>query len=299
MAYRYNRNNVCIVKYDDFVFPVQNALQPSPNFPDKFVLAEGDSWFHIGGLTGVAGARNLIDEISINDKQTLLLNMALSGDTVRRVSESFDSSELKKMLRDHTWQLILLSAGGNDLIDALTEDLKYVVEGKTLCIIQSSTNKINFESYINKVDLDLLIKFVIGKYKALFEFIRKTKNREVPIIIHTYDYPTPRDAPAEVFVVKKGPWLHKALSAKRVPDKYWIEISDYIFKHLADGLLTLNAPNLPNAANVYVVKTYDTLLRADSVPGESYDWLNEIHPNAKGLEKLAKKINVEITNLFQ
>lgn len=299
MAYVYNRNNVCIVKYDNFVFPVQNALQPSPNFPDKFVLAEGDSWFHIGGLTGLGSARNLIDEISINDKQTLLLNMALSGDTVRRISESFESSIFKKMLEDYNWNLILLSAGGNDLIDALTEDLKYVVDKNPLSIIQSCTIPTSYQSFINMKDLDLLIKFVLGKYKALFKFIRKTKNREVPIVIHTYDYPTPRDAPANAFIIKKGPWLFKAFKTKEVPINYRIQISDYIFKSLADALLTLNAPNLPNVANVYVVKTYDTLLRADSVPGESYDWLNEIHPNAKGLEKLAKKINIEIANLFQ
>jgi lysophospholipase L1-like esterase len=300
MTYRYNKNNVCPVKYSDFVVPVQNAMQPSPNFPDKFILAEGDSWFHIGGSTGVGNARNLLDEITINNKQTLLLNMALSGDTVIRISESFGSSKFKKMLKDHPWHLILLSAGGNDLIDALTEDLKYAVDGKNLSIIQKSANNGSFESYINKGDLDLLIKFVLSKYEALFKYIRTTKNKEVPIIIHTYDFPTPRDSAAKIVGFKaKGPWIHESLETKEVPEKYRVEICDYIFKCLADALLTLHAPNLPNVANVYVVKTHGTLLRADSVSGESYDWLNEIHPNEKGLAKLAKKINAEITNIFE
>lgn len=297
MSYRYNRKNVCIVDYASFTNLAPGGMQPDPFFPDQFVLAEGDSWFHIGGLTGAGNARNLLDEITINDKQTLLLNMALSGDTVRRISESFGSSDFKKMLKVHTWSLVLLSAGGNDLIDALTEDLNYDVGSQTLSIIQSSTDNGNFHSYINKDHLGLLTNFVLGKHKELFKYIRTTRNKEVPIIIHTYDYPTPRYAPAEMFVIKKGPWLYKAFKTKKVPEKHWVEISDYIFKQLAEALLTLNSPNLPNVANVYVVKTHDTLLRADSVPGESYDWLNEIHPNAKGLEKLAVKINAQISQL--
>jgi lysophospholipase L1-like esterase len=300
MSYRYNRKNVCIVDYAGFKNLAARGLQPDPNFPDKYILAEGDSWFHIGGLTGAGSARNLLDEITINDKQSLLLNMALSGDTVRRISDSFESSDFKKLLKEHHWDLLLLSAGGNDLIDALTEDLKYVVDGKTLAIINSSVDNGMFESYINQDHLDLLTKFVLDKYRALFKYIRKTKkNKEVPIIIHTYDYPTPRDAPADMFVIKKGPWLHTAFEIKNVPNKYRIKITDYIFKHIAEALLTLNAPNVPDLANVYVVKTYGTLLRADTdETGNSYDWLNEIHPNAKGLEKLAKIMNAEIENLF-
>ena len=298
MSYSYNTKGVWIVDYNTFNNPARGALQPSPNFPDKYILAEGDSWFHIGGLTGVGNARNLIDEITINGKQSQLLNMALTGDTVRRISESFESSNFKEMLKTKNWDLLLLSAGGNDLIDALTEDLKYVVEDKTLSIIQSSKNANSFKSYINEEDLNLLIDFVLSKYKALFTFIQKTKNKEVPIIIHTYDYPTPRDAPAEIFVLKKGPWLYSAFNKKKVPVKHRVEICNYIFKRLADALLTLTTPNVANVANVYVVKTYDTLLRADSIPGNSYDWLNEIHPNAKGFEKLAKKINAEIANII-
>lgn len=298
MSFRYNRKNVCIVDYASFTNLAQVGLQPDPFFPDKFILAEGDSWFHIGGLTGAGNARNLLDEITINDKQALLLNMALSGDTVRRISESFESSSFKKMLKEHKWDLLLLSAGGNDLIDALTEDLNYIVNGHTLSIIQSSSDNGRFDSYINDEHLGLLISFLLGKYKTLFKYILTTKNNEVPIIVHTYDYPTPRDAPADMFVVKKGPWLYEALKNKKnVPDKYWVEITNYIFKRIADALLTLTTPNAPNVANVHVVKTYDTLLRANSVSGESYDWLNEIHPNANGLVKLAKKINAEIANL--
>lgn len=299
MAYEYNKNNVDIVNFSEFVLPVQNKAQPSPFFPDKKVLAEGDSWFHIGGSAKVGSARNLIDELNFNDKHTMLLNMALTGDTVRRISESFDSSNFKKMLEEEKWDFILLSAGGNDLIDALTEDLNYIINGKNISIIQSSKKKNGFMSYINKDDLKIFLKFILEEYRALFEIIRNTDNREVPIIIHTYDYPTPRNSAAKIFGFNaKGPWLFKALDAKKVPTNYWIKISDYIFEQLADALLTLHSPNLPNVANVYVVKTHGTLLRADSVAGESYDWLNEIHPNAKGIQKLANLINKEIASII-
>lgn len=289
MAYLYNPNNVCIVPHSKF--PVR-CTAPSPNFPDKFVLAEGDSWFHIGGLTKLGNTRNLIDKIAIENKHTLLVNMALSGDTVRRISTSFGSSDFRQMLADHRWNLILLSAGGNDLIDALTEDLSYIVDGTTLSIIQTAADNGDADSYINHDHLNLLLAFLKEKYDDLFDYIRGTINSAVPIVIHTYDYPTARNAPAKVFVLKKGPWLLEAFKKKAVPKKYWNEITDFIFESLANTLLSLNE------GNVHVVKTHGTLLRADSVEGSDKDWLNEIHPNAKGLEKLAIKINDKIRQVI-
>ena len=288
MTYRYNRNNVCITDYAGFMNRAANALQPSPYFPDKYVLAEGDSWFHIGGLNGAGNARNLLDEITINDKQALLLNMALTGDTVRRISESFKSERFKMVLANYKWDLILLSAGGNDLIDALTDDLDYVVNGNVLSIIQSATDNNNFMSYINEEDLKILLEFLTKRYTELFAYINTTQNKHVPIFIHTYDYPTPRNAPADVFIFKKGAWLIQAFKRKKVPDTYWVEITDHIFNTLALALLKLSNNN------IHVVKTHGTLTRADKVEGNSNDWLNEIHPNSTGLEKLAKKINAKI-----
>ncbi len=292
MAYDYNKNDVCIKGYAGFVYPVQDALQPSPNFPDKFIIAEGDSWFHIGGNVGVGNARNLLDKVAIPNKKAFLLNMALFGDSVRRIADSFESSAFREALQQNDWQLILLSGGGNDLIDALTEKSAYVVNGMALSIVQASADRGDFMDYINQAHLDLLLDFLAEKYKALFRYIQGTRNADVPIVIHTYDYPTPRDAPAKLFGLNKGPWLKTAFDLKNVPTQaYRIKIADYIFERLAQTLLGLDNDN------IHVVKTYGILKRAENVPSNSNDWLNEIHPNSKGLEKLAVKINAKISEV--
>lgn len=287
----YNRNNVDIVDYLGFKNQGGGGLAGNPIY-DKRVLAEGDSWFHIGGIT--KAERNLIDAVNFKHKHTLLLNMAKSGDTMANMSQRLNNQFLYQLMKDHKWDFILLSAGGNDLIDALIEKGNYEFNSETLSIIKSNSDGSSFKDFINYGDLDLFRKSILNNFKEFQAIKDATINKSTPVIIHTYDFPTPRNAPATVFYVNTGPWLYKALTYKRVDKRFWVEIADEIFTALADTIISLDGKN-----NFNVAKTAGSLERAwPETEGNDHDWLNEIHPNSKGITKIASKINKKIESLM-
>jgi hypothetical protein len=114
-------------------------------------------------------------------------------------------------------------------------------------------------------------------------------------VLHTYDYPTPRNAKAKVMgQPAQGPWLLPAMQAAIVPVVLYDDVTDIVFNALADALLTLHQPH----NGVHVVNTRNTLARAAlGATGLSGDWINEIHPDAYGYSLLATKIAGELANV--
>jgi hypothetical protein len=291
----YNRNNVWIEDLRGFINFTQSGLMSSFIKPTYRILAEGDSWFHIGGNTGFLKERNILDGVKFGNHHTMVLNMALSGDTMTNMSNNINSPEFFRVLNNYHWDGILLSAGGNDLIDALTPEMNYVYQDKLLSIIHSSSNHSTFENFINQTDLELFCDSLRESYQRFIDYKNKTYNKEKPIFLHTYDYFTPRNAPAQLFKFKKGPWVYNALTSNKVPEDFWQQITDHVINKLADTLLSLNGSD-----NFYVIDTRNTLIRADfNNNGDNNDWLNEIHPNSNGIKKLCKKLNKELDRIYK
>src|SRR5438874_3608775 len=94
--------------------------------PDSFdyrhrLLAEGDSWFTLGGLP----TSNLLFSLQFQ-ANTIIANCALPGDTIRHMSEISNNRELQAALSarfGYAFDAILLSGGGNDLIDRIHDIL--------------------------------------------------------------------------------------------------------------------------------------------------------------------------------
>jgi hypothetical protein len=127
----------------------------------------------------------------------------------------------------------------------------------------------------------------------------QSTNHGVPIVVHGYDYATPRNAPARFFSVRLlGPWLHRAFNDKQIGEPMRVPISDFLVNVLAEAIsvLATGASALPA---FHFVDTRNTLERAgaDST-GLSGDWLNEIHPSQTGYRKIAEKIGARIVGLL-
>lgn len=125
------------------------------------------------------------------------------------------------------------------------------------------------------------------RLRAVFDgFIQareKGINRGQPVILHTYDLPAPRNAPAGL---NFGPWLSKALQAFGVVQTDWNMVAEELFTRLH----TLLAGFEQDFANVHLVDTLHTLAPAPNDSGApSTDWQNEIHPTRAGYGKLADK----------
>lgn len=263
-----------------------------PAFHDYLILAEGDSWFTIGGVP----TSNLMFSLRFR-KATLIVHCAMPGDTIKHMSEMSKNRAYKEAFAPQTgmaWDMVLLSGGGNDLIDEVDEILVPAANRGSRSIEAPA-------DYCDQARLDQLIANVQDGYRRLVA-IRDTEGgpaRGKPALTHTYDYVTPRNSPARfIFVPVLGPWLYKALVQAEVPEEAWLEVSDYLVDRLADGILSLTRgeDRLPN---FHVVDTRGTLKRAKlGTTGESGDWMNEIHPNFDGYAKIAKALEARASDLL-
>ena len=224
---------------------------------------------------------NLLLELDLPER-AVIVNIAEPGDEIVRMASPsrvkvFTRLVVKKATA-YKWNAILLSGGGNDLIDRADAILR---RGSTV------------EECINQAELGRCMRDIAGAYRTLAEIRddQRSENAGVPMIAHTYDYPTPRNAPALFFGSKvRGPWLFTALSDRQIEESLWVAVADRLMDTLAETILGL-AAGPKRIAQFKVVETRATLDRAQ--PGatkKSGDWRNEIHPWKGGYTKLAAKL---------
>lgn len=248
---------------------------------DRHYLAEGDSWFSLSDLLSPSFLYRYGSNVPLR-QSTLIVNCSYPGDTLARVVDWSKNHDFPKLLgrRNFGWEWdgVLLSAGGNDIIDAALESIG---------ILQTCTNPVGPRDFINSTSLALLEGYLRDYFGYLVK-IRDTSeipgNRAIPIYYHTYGYPTPRNAPASV----SGPWLHKAFSQKGIPEQYWPGLADALMDELAGMLRRFN--NLGTNLNlVDTLRNVPLVRAATGSMGNSGDWLNEIHLNNSGKDKVARE----------
>lgn len=263
---------------------------PDMNQFHPLLLAEGDSWFTLGAVP----AYNLLEQLDF-PTWGAVINLAYPGDTASSMEKALKAgsaqrridvwaSELGRWVADsaaYPLTGILLSGGGNDLIEAFPHLLKAPCDYTT---IQSA-------NVADVFDADALAKFdqfVAASFTGIVNFVRQHggPNAHVPIFCHTYDYPTPNDAPATILGVRVGSsWMYPRLVEHAVPQALWIPLSDFLLRRLAATLKGLDLEDF------HVINTLDTLTRAQlGAHGESGDWNNEIHPSRSGYKKLARRV---------
>jgi hypothetical protein len=111
--------------------------------------------------------------------------------------------------------------------------------------------------------------------------VQASRHAGVPIFLNLYDTPVARDAPA--FPGGRS-WLFEAYRKNAIPPQLWPDLTGAIFADVQRAV----RGGRPVAADLHCVPTTGTLAAADpDATASSGDWLNEIHPNAAGWEKLA------------
>jgi lysophospholipase L1-like esterase len=260
-----------------------------PSFPGQRFLAEGDSWFSMSGFPPY----NLLYELRFRDI-TQIVNCALPGDTIVNMSALVHNRHYREALTTpgFKWKAIFLSGGGNDLIDRADEILIPKSERDPSASAPSD--------FCDQTELRNLIDDVQQGFRRLVSLrdSSRSNSKKAPIITHTYDYATPRNAPARFFFFALGPWLYPALKGAEVPETAWVPVADYLIDELAKGISDLQKGNR-RVKDFYVVKTRGATTRADmGDTGSSNDWQNEIHPNNKGYRTLAKRFEKRLDKLF-
>jgi len=250
------------------------------------ILAEGDSWFSIGGFP----PSNLLYSLRFR-RHTMVVSCAKPGDTVVRMAKLVGSKAFKKALArdDLAWDAILLSGGGNDLIDAANKVILKPSERPSGSLDDPS-------EYVNEDELTAVFNQVTKGFRALAQ-LRDAADGPVngkPIVTHTYDYATPRNEPARfIGFPLQGPWLFKSFTSRKVPTEHWIPLANHLMGQLAETIIGLTS-GPDRIANFHVVDTRGTLTqpRLDEI-GPTTHWLNEIHPNHDGHSLLARKLERE------
>ena len=253
------------------------------------IVAEGDSWFSLGSVP----PKNILQELDFST-HSAVVNLAFPGDTAADLRRALKSSgrkhvdswlsEFGRIVCDrssYSYAAILLSAGGNDLIDAVPHLLKRGIN-------YADADPAQPQQIVDESALAQFDTFLLDNLSALLRFVRDqpSPNRDAPVFIHTYDYPTPNDAPATVLGGRIGEaWLYPNLVAAGVPSVLWQPLMRYLLDHLAGQLSALALPDF------HVVRTTGLLVPAAlGATGASGDWENEIHPTSGGYRKIARRL---------
>ncbi len=230
------------------------------------VLAEGDSWFDHPLL------RNILYQLH-GRGGFAIRRIARIGDTLHNmVREVGGCPEYVRRLasRRTPYKLMLVSAGGNDILGEKLEDL-----------LQETPPDADPRRAINRDAWGMVLYRVREDYQRLIARTLETR-ADCQIIAHGYDYPFPRDEGATIFwKTVTGPWLQPVMNSKGIehPPKQR-EIIKLLIDDLHDKVLRPLHDEVPA---FHLVDLRNTLR-------SKKDWDDEIHPTSDGFRKLAAKI---------
>lgn len=267
------------------------------------LLAEGDSWFSIGALNPVTSA-NLLQSMAFSEF-TAAAHCAYPGDTLRRISELRADPNFRNLMAGNVswrWDAILLSAGGNDLIEAvgappasprtlrlLATQAEWGPPSQGVRRYLSPEGWATFGDYF-RANLDAIVQLRDSK-------TGRDGNAGRPICLHTYGHPTPRPSGAGL---GKGPWLMPALQTYGVPEADWPVLARTLVDRLAELMLACAADTARYPAlHVFDTRGLGLVAATPGSSGASGDWLNEIHLTHAGCMKVALPWSAQVEQVMK
>ncbi|WP_411879671.1 hypothetical protein [Polaromonas sp. YR568] len=252
--------------------------------PEQFkyrILVEGDSWMDRSAMVHTSLLQSLAPEMDAGGEAVLFINLAIFGDTMRRMGQNKrDFVQWVRTAFGWKFDAILLSAGGNDFIDAARDEKPG--EGLLKNLAVQAPPAQGRDCLRPEGVSDLVKKWLDPNFSVLYDAVQASRHRDVPIFLNSYDTPTARNAPA----FQNGrPWLYTSYVKNSIPPALWPDLTEALFGEVqaAVGGWATGRPN------VHIVPTNGTLIPATpGTTGNDHDWQNEIHPNKGGWEKLAK-----------
>jgi hypothetical protein len=271
---------------------------PLSEFGFRF-LAEGDSWFSIGALN-LAKSANLLQELSFTQR-AVAVTCTLPGDTLKRMVDTRRDPQFASLLagaRARIWDGLLLSAGGNDLIDALQSPLRdgngaAVPPAKRLLLAAGEWGPASMGAarYLSDDGWKTFSTYLSANFEALLQLRDRGPSRGAPVFMHGYAVPTPRPSGAG----PAGPWLLPSIVAYAIPEADRAALAELLIERLAAllGGMANDRTRFPNLH--FFDSTRVPIDRASAnATGESGDWINEIHLTRAGCRKVARAWSVAI-----
>ena len=278
----------------------------------QLLVAEGDSWFsyyrrsdiikelvdHGWAIFSTAGRGDTLQSMIYDQTQRSAFNSALH--------EAFDIGSLvvqrdngdceHSVPRRGYPKAILLSVGGNDIIEALEFLLEHGLSSSEAPRVNSQIldglfyrlHRILVE-YISMVRQ--LCKYHVNGYRGDDD----VSCGNIPIFVHGYDYPNPSGIGYDVFTYFRlsGPWVRPAFESKDNVQNASSIIHDIIDRY--------------NKLLEYVVRQVSSTPNTDSNPVRYLDFRDtiqgrfrdELHPNSEAARELAYRISDAIVSFHQ
>lgn len=245
-------------------------------------LAQGDSWFSIGAIPPFLTS-NLFDKMSLS-RSAVAVNCARPGAELQHMVDSSNNKVFLRLLSGNQarrWTALLLSGLGNDIISASQSGPLNAPDRRLLATKNEWGTGASPARYLSPSGWQTFSSHAREVFNALLENRDKSSvNRGIPVVLHTYDFVTPRNAGAGAGY---GPWLYKAVRAFGVPEEDWAGLGVALQQQLRALILDIASKE----STVRVVDTQGTLTPAStSDAGPSAHWQNEIHPTRAGYRLL-------------
>jgi hypothetical protein len=269
--------NSKVIYGSDFGNEIANGLAPEQY--DYRFLTEGDSWMDRSSVVIGSLPWWLADAMDHAKRSVLIINIAHFGDEMRRIGQTV-GGEFAGWVDFMKFDAVLLSAGGNDYIDAARDvppGLGLLRDMRGRPMPEQGRDCLRLEALPQLID-----QYLNPNFAVLYDKLRSSaRNATTPLFLNLYDVPVARNAPA---TAGGKAWLYAAYTSNGIDSMLWPDLTESIFDSLD---ATISGWTVGRQA-VYTVPTRGHLQPADSSSsGSSGDWINEIHPNVAGWKKLA------------
>lgn len=237
------------------------------------IFTEGDSWFNYPAEHNIPGYERDVTEWLRSKYHYAVLGFERFGD---ELLDMVAKREFASCLRKEKPRALLLSGGGNDILEKRLKDL---IKCRGVGPVENSVN------------WDLLYQEVLPELeKAYLAFLADVDALlpGMPIVTHGYAYARPSDRGAKIFWKKvAGPWLKPALMDRDFHDP---AEQRYVIALLIDALNELQQGLAARFPGRFIHVDLRKMIKAK-------DWHDEIHLKADAYRRVAAAFHAVIKKL--
>ncbi len=244
------------------------------------LLAEGDSWMDRSSMFHTSLLQELARQFDGDNCDVLIINLSMFGDTISRMGDRSNVEFQQWISTDFNWKFdaVLLSASGNDFIDAA---LEAPGQGILRNLAGQPLPAMGRDCILNSAVANLVDNYLTPHFSYLYNALQASRCANLPLFLNDYDTPTARNVPA--FPGGRS-WLYEAYTKNSIAPSLWPDLTAALFTDVRNTLAGWAA----GRPNIHCVPTNGSLIPAQpGSTGSDGDWLNEIHPNESGWKKLA------------